>query len=598
MNDISKRAVGLLAVALALTVPLSACERTAPIRAQDVPEASLLGDASTDKARYAPGETVRYTMKLNGDAPSGKLVVRYKQLDRVVGETKMPVKGAKELVWEWKPPADDYTGYMTEIFLERDGHLADRRTIAVDVSSDWGKFPRYGYLADFMSMERANREAVIDRLNRYHLNGLQFYDWQWKHHDPVKTDEAGQPAAAWSDIAGREVSLATMRDYIALAHGKNMKAMNYNLLFGAYEDAERDGVKREWGLFKDPTGETQDRHPLPDGWASDILLMDPSNPDWQQYLIAKERKAFELLPFDGWHVDQLGDRGARWTATGKSVNLAATYAPFLQAAKQGLDVDYVMNAVGQFAQPYIAKQAPVKFLYTEVWESHPQYKNLKQIVDQNRKLSDGKLNTVLAAYMNYDLSDRKGEFNRPGVLLADAVIFASGASHLELGENMLSKEYFPHRNLSVTPALERDLIAFYDFLTGYQNLLRDGAEDAEVDVTDDSGTALSREAEAGKIWTFAKRKDDRVMLHLINFADAKGMNWNDAKGTQAEPTVKENVRLAVRTDRKVGKVWMATPDYYGGSAVELGFKQEGGSLRLTLPKLRYWDMVVIEYKGS
>ncbi|MCC3377209.1 glycoside hydrolase family 66 protein [Cohnella sp. REN36] len=592
------RKAGLLAAALTLCGSLAACERRETISVLKTPEAELLGAVSTDKARYAPGESVRFALKLSAAGRQDRLLVRYKHLNDVVEETEIPVREASKLQWEWRPPSDDYTGYLAEIFLLRDGKAADRRNIAVDVSSDWGKFPRYGYLADFMTMRREDREAVVDRLNRYHLNGLQFYDWQWKHHDPVKTGPSGEPADVWTDIAGREVSLETVQDYIALAHDRNMKAMNYNLLFGAYEDAERDGVRREWGLFKDPTGETQDRHPLPESWASDLLLQDPSNPDWQRYLFAKERETFRLLPFDGWHVDQLGDRGARWNAEGKSVNLAATYAPFLQAAKRSVDVDYVMNAVGQFGQPYLAKQAPVKFLYTEVWEGHPQYKHLKMIIDQNRKLSDGRLNTVLAAYMNYDLSDNKGEFNAPGILIADAVVFASGGAHLELGENLLSKEYFPHRNLSVTPALERQLIVYYDFLTAYQNLLRDGAEDMALEATADGGAELSGEAEAGKIWTFAKRKDRREMIHLINFANATTMNWNDTDGRQAEPAEREALRLAIRTDRRAEKAWLASPDYYGGSAVPLDFEQTDGTLKLTIPKLRYWVMVVVEYAES
>ena len=129
----------------------------------------------------------------------------------------------------------------------------------------------------------------------------------------------------------------------------------------------------------------------------------------------------------------MGDRGELWNYDGNSVNLAETYPAFLKAAKQRLDVDCVMNAVGQFGQEFIAGEAPVKFLYTEVWGNHPGYQNLKEIIEENSRFSGNRLNTVLAAYMNYHLSDAPGEFNTPGILLTDAVIFASGGSHLELG---------------------------------------------------------------------------------------------------------------------------------------------------------------------
>lgn len=43
---------------------------------------------------------------------------------------------------------------MIEVYLQSDDHkLMDHINITVDVSSAWGKFPRYGYLADFHAMD-------------------------------------------------------------------------------------------------------------------------------------------------------------------------------------------------------------------------------------------------------------------------------------------------------------------------------------------------------------------------------------------------------------------------------------------------------------
>lgn len=51
-----------------------------------------------------------------------------------------------------------------------------------------------------------------------------------------------------------------------------------------------------------------------------------------------------------------------------------------------------------------------------------------------------------AAYMNYNKADNRGEFNTPGILLTDAVMFALGGSHLELGgDHMLCKSTFRMR---------------------------------------------------------------------------------------------------------------------------------------------------------
>lgn len=71
--------------------------------------------------------------------------------------------------------------------------------------------------------------------------------------------------------------------------------------------------------------------------------------------------------------------------------------------------------------------------------------------------------------MNYNKADNRGEFNTPGILLTDAVMFALGGSHLELGgDHMLCKEYFPNENLTMSEELKTAMVRYYDFLTSYQ----------------------------------------------------------------------------------------------------------------------------------
>lgn len=567
------------------------CTKESMVLSEKIEDGKWLSELKTDKALYNPGDQVAFTVELKENKENAKLGVVYKHLNQTIGEEEINIK-ENRISWEWTPPKDDFKGYMVEVFLKDGEKPLDHANIAVDVSSEWAKFPRYGYLADFYEIDKDQQEKVIDRLNRFHINGIQFYDWQYKHEKPLKT-ENGQLSDSWPDIANREVSRNTIEGYIGLAHEKNMKAMNYNLLFGAYENAGKEGVKKEWGLFKDPFHEEQDMHPLPDNWASDLYLYDPSNPGWQEILLGNEKEVFEKLEFDGWHVDQLGDRGTLWNYEGEKADLVSSYITFLEKAKSELDVPLVMNAVSQFGQIQIAAKAPVEFLYSELWDTHSTYQHLKDVIDQNSSLSKGKLNTVLAAYMNYDLSNSKGEFNPPGVLMTNAVIFASGGSHLELGENMLSKEYFPHKNLKITENLDRDLVRYYDFLTAYQNILRDQVKDSDIEV---GGQNVSPEPKQGRIWGFAKEKEGKTIVHFINFTDAASMAWRDTDGTQPEPGDQENIEVEIFSDREVDHAWLASPDYYKGSAIDLDFKQKNGKVTITLPSLKYWDMVVLEYK--
>jgi dextranase len=187
---------------------------------------------------------------------------------------------------------------------------------------------------------------------------------------------------------------------------------------------------------------------LPDSWQSDILVTNPGNTAWQSYIFDKTNLVYNNLNFDGWHLDQLGDRGKVYDYNGNLIPLNESFTPFLQNLKLKFpNKKNMLNAVAQYGQSNILS-AQVDVAYTEIWDPRDGYKDLAEIIQENNTLSGNKLNTVLAAYMNYDKANSPGFFNTPGVLLTDAVIFAFGGSHLELGEHMLAKEYFPNNNIS------------------------------------------------------------------------------------------------------------------------------------------------------
>jgi dextranase len=544
---------------------------------------------STDRARYAPNEVVSFTLLLSKSDPTVSVRVRYLHLFDEIESVMIGAASGTSIDWTWHPPPIDGAGYLAEIIAVRDATPIDRATIAVDVSSDWKRFPRYGYLSTYPMMSPNDQDAVMSRLNRHHISGVQFYDWEHKHHAPLATN-GSMIDASWKDIANRDIYLSTVKTYLDLCHAHGMVAMSYNLLYGASANAAADGVDPTWGLFDDTMHTEQDVHPLPATWASNIYLQDPSNFGWQSYLFAKEKQMFDALAFDGWHVDQLGDRGARYTFQGLPVRLSDTFTGFLMSAQSALGVRLVMNAVSGYGRPQIA-DAPIDFMYEEVWPPVVEYTDLRSIIEGNSRP------TVLAAYINYDLGSAPGTFNAPGVLLADAVIFASGGAHIELGESMLSREYFPSMLLTIDGALKLKLIAYYDFSVAYENLLRDGFT---ATVRDLSSTAASIAASPsqGAIWAFTKSKDDREVVHLINFTNATSLVWRDADGTQSPESPIADLPLHVATDAPVTRVWWASPDLLDGSPLELEARPaKGGGIDVTIPELEYWGMLVIEHGG-
>ena len=560
----------------------------------DAPTAPPTIDAaisvSTDMARYAPNQSVAFT--LDGAIPPGTRV-RYQSLDSVVADA--PVTAS---TWTWLPPSRDFTGYLAEVYRTQGDSERVLATVGVDVSSTWTRFPRYGFLSDYPAPGAAPIAAVLDDLNRHHIDGIEFYDWQYKHHLPL----AGTPAAptpVYRDIIGREIYYATVKAYIDAAHARSMGAMFYDLVLGAWSDAAADGVDERWYLFTDSTHTAKDRHVLPSPpFVSDIYVVDPGNAGWQDWLAAQARNVYAALPFDGYQMDQLGERGySLYDYDGRPIDLAARFAPFIAAMQRDRpDKLAVMNAPNQYGQASISS-SPTAFLYSEVWGPNDTFANLSQILFDDASLGGGRA-AVLAAYVNRGRSGAPGFFDTPAVLLTDAVIFAFGGAHLELGEHLLGNEYFPNGNLAMRDDLKRALVSYYDFLTAYENLLRDGGRFGmpAVSAATTSVSLTAWPPRLGAVSFIGKMIGDREVLHLLNFGGVSTLDWRDDAGTQTTPRHLDRIPLAIYADRSVRRVWFASPDVHGGAAITLPFTQTGTALSFTIPSLDYWDMVVVEYR--
>lgn len=542
-------------------------------------------DLNTNKSVYNPGETVEFRLK---EKSSESLTVKYKYLGETIKEETLNTQS-----WSWTTPSEDYRGYMVEIY-KADGTLYTN--IAVDVSSDWKKFPRYGFLSDYGKLSTTTIENNIDVLNRYHINGIQFYDWMYDHQRPL-AGTVENPAATWLDLIGRTNYFSTVDGYINAAHNRGMKTMFYNLAFGALSNAASDGVKTEWYLYKDQDHTEIDNHHLDSPFRSSIYLTNPGNTEWQAYLAGRNSDVYAVFDFDGYHIDQLGDRGTLYDYDGNVVNLPEGYKSFINSMKTSApDKRLVMNAVSGYGQSEIA-QTSVDFLYTEVWSESKTFDELSQVILNNNSYSNNTKNTVLAAYMNYDKSNNAGYINAPGILLANAVIFSFGGAHLELGEHYLANEYFPNANLQMKTELREALINYYDFMVAYQNLLRDGGAFSTYSVqsTDNKLTMSAWPAQAGEVAVVGKKYSDRDVIHLINFTNANSMDWRDTNATQVEAATVENAEIKINVTATPSKVWIASPDIDGGASKAVSFTTSGNEVTLTLPSLKYWDMVVVEY---
>lgn len=580
-----------------------------------------IADVYTDRARYAPHESVKIFVEWkNGASNAGRAAVKvdfWHLGERVGEEITMPVDlsaGRGPIALDWTPPDQDFQGYLVGVRLvTSSGETLDTGYTAVDVSSEWNRFPRYGYLAHYSTAEGAMPARWIAELNKFHIDGLEYYDFENRHEQPL-AGTVEHPDAEWKDIAGRAVERDIVDQFLTEAHRYNMMSMAYNTSYCAYADAftSDSGVKLRWATWPTADGprtlETAMALNLDGGdqWKTHRLVyMNQSSSGWQQYLFGKMAELYRVYPFDGWQVDTFGTKGA-YSYEGSYVNFFLTFRPFVDNAHAFLKKDIVLNTVNTWGQDDMAHSAAA-FVHSELWEDHETYSSIVDAAEQVHTANPAKA-VVFAAYLQRPQKEtpepKTNEFNPPSVLLADATIFAAGAGHIELGDGsrMLSSEYFPaDTRFAVSAELSRQLRHYYDFLTAYENVLSYKVSVAPATVSI-AGKPSSPNGVPDSIWTLARQKDGRTMIHLINLLGSSDAHWRDTQAERPEAPLLQQLKVRISIDEDIVRAGWASPDVDGGTfhplAITRGASNGERYVELTLPWLKYWDMIVLDRQNA
>ncbi len=469
--------------------------------------------------------------------------------------------GQQSVEISWRSPERSPAGYAAQMTASAPGQASASASTAFDVLPDWRTFPRYGFLTNF-SASRRDLEWTVEYLARYHVNGLQFYDWQYRH------DQLLAPEQEYSDPLGRQLSLETIRRLVDTAHRHNLAAMPYLAVYAASAAFWREHP--DWALY--------DEKGRPVAFGEDFLgLMDPSlGRPWALHLLRECGRALENIPFDGLHIDQYGDPKEAWDSSGEPVNLPAAFGDFIRSARERFPGKTVLfNAVGNWPIDVLAA-SPEHFEYIEVWPPKTGLLDLREIVQGARKLSGGRP-VVIALYLPAD---------RPAnVLLADALIFSSGGSRIELGEGaqLLADPYFPKHQL-IPEDLRRDLRRLYDFAVRYEEWIGPFVADAPE---------LQVDAPAEVCWV-ARQSLAATVVSLVNLAGlGPAPRWDEALPVL---TALRDVPVSIAAPHQPKRVLSAGPEAPIESApLELDFSYSPGWISLTLPDLDLWRVIAIEW---
>ncbi len=559
---------------------------------------------TTDRSMYSPGETVTVQIQ---DLPAEAVDIRYSlyHLDELVWQkTESPDKQYSFVLLD-----SDFTGYLLDVeALDAQDSAVAHGQIGIDCSSVWTKFPRYGYVWDFTNA--VNAEEKINAMSRYHINAIQFYDWQYRHHQPIADD-----LSAWKDWSGRMIYGDSIRRYIDAAHGKNMACMAYNMIYAANMTYLTDGsgIDPSWRLVKQSGQDFTCDMDAKLGPVGVLQYFNLLNPKWQEYIFTQENKVFNSFDFDGWHGDTIGENGVMQTPDGQALGFDANgkpivyvkdgYTQFLNAAKKAVGDKYLtFNPVGAQGIENV-NISNVDALYTEFWPwdsnsdglKYDSYYSIHKAITQAQEQSGGK-SLVVAAYINY--RNPKSSFNEPAVRMMDSVIFASGGAHIELGNGdcMLSDEYFPNDGKKkMRFDLPEHVERLYEFLVAYENLLRDGQRAVSRAVKLES-VPVSIDGKPDTVWCFAKQDNSTEVYNFINLIGTDS-GWRDEKQLKKAPAELLGINVRIYTECKAQSVFLASPDRSDIRPIELehrtGADEQGCYIEFIMPELAYWNMVFL-----
>lgn len=399
-------AMALLLIVMSGTVPPSA----------NATGTGIIERVYVDKARYSPGNVATIKVELTNDSGTlfnGNVDLTIHHLETQVHSNSqainLPNENSTTVTFTWTTPGTDFKGYFVNVSAG-----TSKGATAIDVSSDWTRFPRYGYISEYPSETITVTDARVKKnIEDYHTNAFQLYDWMWRHENNIKRT-GGVIDSTWTDWSGKHtMHWQTIQNLISSMHDYNAAAMPYTMTYAALNNYESiSGVDPEWAMYED----SSHMSPLgfdfvdndPDTW---LWLFNPANTGWQNHIFGEYRDMMTTAGFDGIHLDQMGERSDPYDYNGNVIDLDNSFSGFINNLRDDLDSNAMSDKVLTFnsvdgaadgwAFEDATKNAEYDFTYTEIWGAANDYIELKELIDKAKR-NNGQKAVVLAAYMNYE----------------------------------------------------------------------------------------------------------------------------------------------------------------------------------------------------
>lgn len=515
------------------------------------------------KASFRPDEAIE--IEVRGEITSGTLRVWH--LGDLVSE--LVYAGGNRIVVPSLPAG----GYAIE--------LGALRT-AIEITANPRDRLRYGFVANFAPGKDSS--GLSDTVRRFHLNGVMFYDWAYRHADLMAGGEE------YLDPLEQPISLPTVRRLVDAVQATGSSALGYAAVYGV--------SPKDWDHWKHDALLKADGTPYSLG--DFLYVLDPAAPDWLSHFTGDLQKATASLGFDGYHLDQYGYPKRATRADGEDIDVAASFVTMIEVVRAALpDAQLVFNNVNDFPTGLTAR-APQDALYVEPWAPQLTLQSLADTVARARAAGPGKP-FVMAAYQHVYDKASAAESDR-ATALTMAALYSHGGTQILVGETdrLLVDPYYV-RNHAMEQSTKALLKRWYDFLVAHDELLMPahlhevthsyaGDYNGDVDVSF-ADADVSVTAEPGKVWRRIVRDGNRLVIHLINLCGQTDTLW-DSPRQQPHPPGEATLQIRALYGRQP-RVYSADPD--GSGRLEIvPTRVANDRVVATLPDLQIWQLVVVD----
>mgnify|MGYP001682851643 CR=1 FL=1 len=305
--------------------------------------------AYTDKSTHSPGSQATITAEASG---GGTVHFSVSHLGTEVASGEAPITDGAA-TWTYTTPSEDNQGYLVTATGADDTHAET----ALDVSSSWTRFPRMGYVSHFKPTAPADittgtsyesylsltpSEYIAKLSQDYRINALQYYDWQYRHEQPVATGDFAEKWPLW------------------------------------------------W--VNTPEGTAKPKNHM--------TMMNVNTQGWRDYITDQYVTQKDAFGFDGTHIDTLGQT-VKKEASGNSVDLTDGLTALVNETASKIGTATGINLPDGAGTDKIGPSS-ASYIYTELWDHNETNQQVASYLQGARDKSANKPQIVAAYANNYD----------------------------------------------------------------------------------------------------------------------------------------------------------------------------------------------------